>query len=140
MLHKELKDVTTELLNYWVKDIKYIKTEYNNGTHDCSSATCRHCKRVRIISTTTTTTDCSECIWWYMTKVDKGLKRAPFMKTLFNSYCSIYTLTSKCSTSVNHDKEEHIARCDRWLAIIDEELSSRKVDENNRLQSQNNMI
>ncbi|MGE4420534.1 MAG: hypothetical protein AB7D38_12000 [Sulfurimonas sp.] len=109
-----LENQTTLRLNTWLSNVKFIKEEYENGTHGDSILACKHCIEAGdtyyYVNEVLRYNKCSVCIW----------------QTLEGYMCGQLAKSNNfCSSGPFHNAVEHIARCDRWIDLIQTELNKR---------------
>ena len=113
-----LSEISTERLLTWKENVLVVRKEYEEGTHEGSMNSCRHCQEAIIVNTTRKST-CGYCIWKYM------LLHLGMLHVDCKEFCLEYTYSPLASCNKRHDKNEHITRCNLWLSIINKELKSR---------------
>ncbi|MGE4420537.1 MAG: hypothetical protein AB7D38_12015 [Sulfurimonas sp.] len=114
-------DIKTERLEKWLNNVRSVREEYEKGTH--TSHSCHHCidaesnqtsgrfrlpedEKVIIRSV------CDDCIWVIIEKEKCG----DYLVREGNAFTSASNI---------HHKDKHIARCDRWIDLIQKELERR---------------
>lgn len=104
---EKFSGISTERLEKWLSNVEFIKKEYEDGTHDANN--CRHCNES---SGNSISRICHRCIWQTMTGVT--------CINYIDKNCSSFH-----SANVTHKKSMHIARCTKWIAILQKELNRR---------------
>lgn len=113
-----LENIPTERLLKWKKNVLKVRRDYVKGTHESYTESCVHCMESATASETSVKYDCKECIWKHMTILFNG-------NTDKRVCCVGNVISDMSSRSPNHDKQEHIDRCNLWIKTINKELKSR---------------
>ncbi len=103
-----LENQTTSRLNTWLSNVKQTKREYEEDSH---GSFCRHCAEAKQVYKDLKIYDkCQVCIW----------------RTLEGHTCWRVDLNNDfVSNTPTHNKAEHIARCTKWINILEKELERR---------------